>query len=172
LGVVALGACSQQGGTANGGHLSLTGSKYCTPFATANANTNAAGGLATSSASDPAASFDDCIHRWGYALAASRDPADVVAQASVQACSAILQSWSQQFASQAPQTTRMGRGAMSPEQQQQSDPMAQQMRAAEGRALFYVVQARAAGCAAPPANTLVSPTPVAASSYAPANPPS
>ena len=33
------------------------------------------------------------------------------------------------------------------------------MHAAEGRALFYVVQARAGGCAAPPpANTLVSPT--------------
>jgi hypothetical protein len=167
--MVALGACNQQGASADAGHLTLTGAKYCTPFASASADTNSAGGLATSTAADPAVGFDDCIHRWGYALAGSRDPADVVAQASVQACSAILQTWSQQLASQSPQTTRAGRGAMSPDQQQ-NDPMAQQMRAAEGRALFYVVQARAAGCAAPPANTLVSPTVAAAPGYPATNP--
>jgi hypothetical protein len=42
--------------------------------------------------------------------------------------------------------------------QQQPNPAAQRIHAAEGRALFYVVQARAGGCAAPPANTLVSPS--------------
>ena len=47
--------------------------------------------------SDPAAAFDDCTHRWGYVLAPSRDPADVVAQAAVEAWQSILASWSQQI---------------------------------------------------------------------------
>jgi hypothetical protein len=155
LSMAALCACNRQDAPADTAHLALTGSKYCTPFPTAVANTNTTGGLATAVASDPAVAFDDCIHRWGYALAPSRDPADVVAQASVEACSAILTSWSQQAMSQSPEPTSMSGGR---EAQQQPDPMQQRMHAAEGRALFYVVQARAGGCAAPPANTLVSPT--------------
>jgi hypothetical protein len=39
---------------------------------------------------------------------------------------------------------------------QQPSPQAQQIRMAESKALFYVVQARAAGCAPPPASTLLA----------------
>jgi hypothetical protein len=169
----ALGACNRQGASADGTHLTLTGSKYCTPFPTATASSNAtSGGLAApAAASDPAAAFDDCIHRWGYALAPSRDPADVVAQASVEACNSILMNWSQQAMGQSGMSEApMRGGGQGMQQQQQPSPMAQQMHAAEGRALFYVVQARAGGCGAPPANTLLSPTPT--TSYAAANPPS
>ena len=170
ISAAALCGCNRQAATVGAKSLTLTGSSYCTPFPTANANPSPAGGLAASP--DPAVAFDDCIHRWGYALAPSRDPADVVAQASVQACSSILETWSQQLASQgyqqAPEMTRRGRGSP---QQQQPDRMTQQMRAAGGRALFYVVQARAGGCAAPPANTLLSPTAPHPPSYPTSNPP-
>ncbi len=152
-----LTGCNRQAVTA-GGNISLAGGKYCTPFPTSPAAANAASGLAPATVSDPAIAFDDCIHRWGYVLAPSRDPADVVAQASVEACSSILASWSQQIgqAAQAEPTSYGARGRS--ETAQAPNPEAQRMHAAEGRALFYVVQARAGGCAAPPANTLVTPT--------------
>jgi hypothetical protein len=154
-----LAGCSRQSGTATAGGLGA-GGKYCSPFPSAAAATNSVG-LAPTQVNDPAASFDDCIHRWGYVLAPSRDPADVVAQASVEACSSILASWSQQLGQseqlQQPVETRRGRETMA-DQQQQPNPAAQRIHAAEGRALFYVVQARAGGCAAPPANTLVTPS--------------
>jgi hypothetical protein len=150
-----LAGCNRQAPTTNGDLTLSGGGKYCTPFPAAAEATNSASGLAPAVVSDPAASFDDCIHRWGYVLAPSRDPADVVAQASVEACSSVLASWSQQVGqSPEPDTYDRGRRAA----QQQPDPTAQRMHAAEGRALFYVVQARAGSCAAPPANTLVTPT--------------
>jgi hypothetical protein len=152
-----LAGCNRQAG-AEGGTVTLSGGKYCTPFPSTPAATNAAIGLAPAASADPAVAFDDCIHRWSYVLAPSRDPADVVAQASVEACSSILANWSQQAAQTAPaEPTRYssrGRG----ESAQPPNPEAQRMHAAEGRALFYVVQARAGSCAAPPANTLVTPT--------------
>jgi hypothetical protein len=155
-----LGGCNRQAEASAGG-VSMSGGKYCTPFAAPPAASNTAEGLAPATVSDPAVAFDDCIHRWGYVLAPSRDPADVVAQASVEACSSILASWSQQIGqtTQADTTQqyspRGGRGQQAP---QAPDPQAQRMHAAEGRALFYVVQARAAQCTAPPANTLVTPS--------------
>ena len=152
----ALAGCNRQ--AAEGGNISLAGGKYCTPFPTAAAATNATSGLAPAASSDPAVSFDDCIHRWSYVLAPSRDPADVVAQASVEACSSILANWSQQAAQTAlPEPTRYSSRGRS-DAAQPPNPEAQRMHAAEGRALFYVVQARAGSCAAPPANTLVTPT--------------
>ena len=155
----ALTGCNRQT-EANGGTITLAGGKYCTPFAAAPAASNATEGLAPAAVSDPAVAFDDCIHRWGYVLAPSRDPADVVAQASVEACSSILATWSQQSAQAAPpeQGQYSPRDRSQSEQQPAQDPQAQRMHAAEGRALFYVVQARAGQCAAPPANTLVTPT--------------
>jgi hypothetical protein len=153
----ALGGSNRQAAASNG-EITLAGGKYCTPFPAPPAASNAAEGLAPATVSDPAVAFDDCIHRWGYVLAPSRDPADVVAQASVEACSSILASWSQQIGqttqADATQYSPRGRG----QAQQAPDPQAQRMHAAEGRALFYVVQARAGQCAAPPANTLVTPT--------------
>jgi hypothetical protein len=154
---VGLAGCNRQAST-NGGEITLGGGKYCTPFPSATAATNATAGLAPAAVSDPAVSFDDCIHRWGYVLASSRDPADVVAQASVEACSSVLASWSQQI-SQASDNAAVDYGPRSRRESPQTpDPAAQRMHAAEGRALFYVVQARAGSCTPPPANTLVTPT--------------
>lgn len=150
-----LGGCNRES-VASSGNITLAGGKYCTPFPSAPAASNAAG-LAPAPNNDPAVAFDDCIHRWSYVLAPSRDPADVVAQASVEACSSILASWSQQVdQTQGDATDYSRRGASLASQP--PDPETQRMHAAEGRALFYVVQARAGGCAAPPANTLVTPT--------------
>ncbi|HWF77891.1 MAG TPA: hypothetical protein VN694_12025 [Caulobacteraceae bacterium] len=167
-----LAACNNAG--ASDGRLALTGSAFCTPFQKAGATptANNQSGLATtpaSTASDPGAAFDDCIHRWGYAMAPARDPADIVAHAAVDACGAQMNAWNQQVLAQAqeqnpqyqtqPPISRRGRQPMLDQQQQQNpqqQALAQHMQIAEARSLFYVIQARAAGCAPPPANTLVS----------------
>jgi hypothetical protein len=162
-----LAGCGASGTT--DGRLPLTGASYCTPFRTAN-NTSSQTGLATApvNTADPGTAFDDCVHRWAYAMAPARDPADVVAHAAVDACGSAMNAWNQQLmaqsndqtAEQAPPPTRRGRRAFDEAQQQQQSPqnaaLAEHMRVAEARSLFYVVQARAAGCAPPPANTLVS----------------
>jgi hypothetical protein len=179
-----LAACNNGGGD-GGGRLALTGSAFCTPFpkagATPTSNNNQQGGLAAtpaSTSSDPGAAFDDCIHRWGYAMAPARDPADIVAHAAVDACGAQMNAWNQQVMAQAqaqdqngyqtqqyqePPTSRRERAMamqMGQPQEQQQNPqqqqLAQHMQIAEARSLFYVIQARSAGCAPPPANTLVS----------------
>ena len=153
-----LSGCDQNATAQNSG-LQFTGSKYCSPFKTNGETTGAA--AMSAALSDPSGAFDDCIHRWGYTLAPARDPADVVAQAAVNACGPILSAWSQQtMGSQQqnapqPQPRYRGRQAQQPMQQPPS-PEQQQIRQAESKALFYVVQARAAGCAPPPANTLLA----------------
>jgi len=153
---IGLAGCNARGdAAAPGGGLSLAGSKYCDPFKPTNANTN--NGIATATASDPSAAFDDCVHRWAYTLAPDHDPADVVAHAAVDACGSILTQWNQQTLPQQqeqPTYRRESRAQMA--QGGQDDELAQRMRMVESRALFYVVQARAAGCAPPPANTLVA----------------
>ena len=148
-----LSGCSPTA-SAQGSGLQLTGSKYCSAFKAA-AETTGATALSTT-LSDPAGAFDDCIHRWGYTLAPARDPADVVAQAAVDACGPIIAAWNQQGASQEqPMPEPRYRSRESQDAQQQPSPQAQQIRMAESKALFYVVQARAAGCTPPPANTLL-----------------
>lgn len=146
-----LSGCSPQASAAIGG-LQLNGSQYCTAFK-AGTGANASGALNTA-LTDPRAAFDDCIHRWGYALAPARDPADVVAQAAVDACGPIIGAWSQQANEQPNGQPAPYRGRR--QQQAQASPVAQQIRMSEARALFYVVQARAAGCAPPPADTLLA----------------
>lgn len=144
---IGMAGCSDRSAAESDG-LAANGSKYCNAFKPAATNTN--GGLAPPAA-DPAASFDDCIHRWAYTLAPDHDPADVVARASVDACSPLLTAWNQQtLGQQSPEPQRSGRTG------QQSNPVAQRMGMVEARALFYVVQARAAHCAPPPANTLLT----------------
>ncbi len=144
--------CSRSAFAQNGG-LQTTGSKYCAPFKTSDAT----GASALNAAlTDPAGAFDDCIHRWGYTLAPARDPADVVAQAAVDACGPIIAAWSQQATSQEPAEQPSRYRSRESQQAQPPSPQAQQIRMAESRALFYVVQARAAGCAPPPANTLLA----------------
>jgi hypothetical protein len=148
---VGLAGCNRGDGT----RLPLIGKSYCTPFRAATAASNASSpngqsGLASTAilpGADPGAALDDCVHRWAYALAPSRDPADIVAHAAIDACGTMVTALSQQTAA-APE------GQTTQDQEQSESPVAQQMRATEGKALFYVVQARAAGCAPPPANSL------------------
>lgn len=144
-----LGGCERNGG--GGAHMALTGDSYCAPFRN---TAGAAGGAIASASTDPAGAVDDCVHREAYALASDPEAADTVAQAVMNACSGVLTSWSQQLANQTQ--------AVQPSPDQSPDQtgaaanpaLAQKMGMAEGRALFYVVQARAAGCKPPPANTL------------------
>ena len=111
---------------------------------------------------DPAAVVDACLHRWAYSLAPSRDQADVVASAVSAACSAGLSRWNQQTLSQQaqPQAGMSQPGmppAPAPDQQQATDlttgqptdMMTARAQFAQSRALFYVVEARAGGCAPP-----------------------
>lgn len=150
LAALSLAACSNNRMAANGG-----GNRLCTPFPQANAaaNANTAGAPAVSVApADPAEAVDDCLHRWGYSLAASSDPAGDVAQASVAACSRQLIAWNQQ--GMAP--TGPGGASNAPAEApslltgETTTPIAEHMNFAERRALFYVVQARAGKCAPPP----------------------
>jgi len=137
-------------------------SGVCKPFTTANAQTAAPPAATTlpgaappaNAPADPAATLDDCLHRWGYTLAASSDPANFVADATLAACGSQLASWNQQ-------TLTSGAGGGAPNggaveapslmNGQNTNPLAEHYSFAQGRALFYVVQARAGKCAPPPA---------------------
>ncbi|CAN7558326.1 hypothetical protein LJR225_004088 [Phenylobacterium sp. LjRoot225] len=135
-------------------------SRICTPFAAANASANpgpAAPGVAQPlpAAADPAAALDDCLHRWGYTLAASSDRAQEVAQAAIAACTPALTRWNQQTLS-APAAGSQGPGpaetAPSLLTGQATTPIVEHYNYAQARALFYVVQGRAGKCAPPPAS--------------------
>lgn len=110
----------------------------CKPFGEAGAAAPAAG---------PAV-VEDCVHRWAYALAASRDEAGAVAAAVTAACATHLARWNQQAlgadggepAGDAPSLLTG----------QTTNPIAERANFANDRALFYVVQARAGGCDPPP----------------------
>ena len=117
---------------------------YCAPFKTAQVSYPTA---------DPAAAFEDCTHRWGYALAQGRDSADVVAQAVVDACATPLSQWNQQTLSQNPQGDTAATSLVTG---QPTDLGGERARYAQSRALFYVVQARAGHCSAPPPTLLAS----------------
>lgn len=149
---VGLTGCNQNSASA-GPAIGLSASKYCSPFRTAQAST----GPAAPNATDPAAAFEDCAHRWGYALAPARDSADVVAQAVVDACSATLSSWNQQTLNQNPQAGTDN--ATSLTTGQPTDLFGERTRFAQSRAMFYVVQARAGNCAPPPPSTVASISP-------------
>ncbi|MDB5436238.1 MAG: hypothetical protein JWR47_2495 [Phenylobacterium sp.] len=156
LAAISLAACNnaqRPGGVASSGG----DTRLCTPFPTAAGATTsgqptapAPGVPATAPAlaADPAAALDDCLHRWGYALAASRDDANQVATATVAACGPSLSRWNQQ-------SLASDGGGGSPEAPslltgQPTTPLGEHFIYAQGRALFYVVQARAGKCAAPP----------------------
>ena len=140
LAAVSLGACS-------GAQQGVKG--ICTPFPAAAAQT--VGGPAAASSADPSAPLDDCLHRWAYSLAASDDPAEAVADATVAACTAALSRWNQQ--GMAPTTGPGGdtADATSLVTGQPVTAFVAHHEFAQGRALFYVVQARAGHCAPPPA---------------------
>lgn len=121
----------------------------CKPFTNASAN-QAAPGMAGPMLMDGAVAVEDCVHRWAYTLAgAEEDSADVVAQAVVAACMAPLSRWNQQsLAAEAAGDSRM-REAPSLLTGEPTNPIAEHNNFAEGRALFYVVQARAGDCKPP-----------------------
>lgn len=148
--VVALGLAACENTASGGGRAG--GSRVCTPFpeGTAQSGTNAP---AAPISSDPAAALDDCLHRWAYSLAVSADPAEQVADASVAACAGNLARWNQQgLTAGAPgaPAANMTETAPSLLTGQPTNPIAEHYNFAQSRALFYVVQARAGKCPAPP----------------------
>lgn len=124
-------------------------SAVCKPFTAASTSaTNAMPAANVLPAGDPSAALDDCLHRWGYALAPSTDPANVVADAALDACTSALTTWNQQALSSggpggAEQAPSLVNG-------QSTNPIAEHYSFAQARALFYVVQARAGHCGPPP----------------------
>ena len=147
LACAGLAGCNGNGGGGSGGGV-------CKPFTAPAAQpapgANAAAGVQPGAApamgaADGAAGLDDCLHRWGYALAASSDPANVVGQAVVAACSDQLSGWNQS-------SMGTGGGIQAPSLMtgEATNPISEHHAFAEGRALFYVVQARAGKCAPPP----------------------
>ncbi|HEY8574106.1 hypothetical protein [Phenylobacterium sp.] len=144
LGCLALAACDDPGEQrASGGGA---GNRICTPFP-------GEGGQASAAPAGPMegrGAVDDCLHRWSYALAASPDPADHVAQAAVAACSGALARWNQQaLAPTGPGDLRPPSEAPSLLTGEDTNPVSERYNFASGRALFYVVQARAGKCPAP-----------------------
>jgi hypothetical protein len=97
-------------------------------------------------ASEGAAAVDECVKRWGYALAGSGDDADIVAEAASTACGAALSRWNQQIIAQPGADTETASLTTG----QPTNPLAEHNNFMHRRALFYVVQARAGRCASPP----------------------
>ncbi len=98
-------------------------------------------------APEGAATVDECVRRWAYSLASSRDPAESVAEAAAVACSTQLSRWNQAMLTQ-PDTAE---GSTSLITGQATNPLAEHNAFAHSRALLYVVQARAGNCAPPAA---------------------
>lgn len=157
---LALAGCNNNGRTAGG-----SASGVCKPFTAPTANTQAAPPAATAlpganvlpaaPPEDPSAALDDCLHRWGYTLAGATDAANVVAEATLAACSAQLAGWNQQSLSSAAGGASNAAGEEAPSllNGQSTNPLAEHFNFAQGRALFYVVQARAGHCGPPPASS-------------------
>ena len=147
--LIAAGALAALGlaGCNNPEARSAANSRICTPFS------EAAATAAPTTAADPAAGLDDCLHRWAYTLASSTDRAPDVAQATVAACTPALTRWNQAgLTSGAPgQPPAPAQSAPSLLTGQPTTPIGEHYAYAQGRALFYVVQARAGKCAPPPA---------------------
>ncbi len=101
---------------------------------------------ATPATADGATVLEDCLHRWAYSLHSGRDEAAVVADAVVAACTAPLARWNQATLTADAQPAE----APSLLTGETTNPIAQHGAFAEDRALFYVVQARAGACKAPP----------------------
>ncbi len=147
---LALGAAALAGCHANpNGDIAVNGkgdSRICTPFA-AVTTTAAVPGAPAVAVADGSSTVDDCVHRWAYTLAGSRDPADLVGQAAVAACATAVSGWNDQVMSQGGAPIRE---AMSMTTGEAMNPIAAHGEFAKARALFYVVQARAGNCAPPP----------------------
>lgn len=120
--------------------------RICTPFTTASAPATNTAPAPPGAPGAEATAFDECLHSWGYRLAASQgDPAESVAGAVLAACGEALSRWNAQAVSQpgdeAPAVDlHTGRTMTALEQRYDY---------ARGKALFYVVQGRAGHCKAP-----------------------
>ncbi len=111
------------------------------------AGTAAAGTTLPAVSTDAGTAMDDCVRRWAYSLAPSRDIAQEVANAAVGACSRTLARWNEQSLSQ----TSAPQQAPSITTGELTSPLAEHNAYAHARALLYVVAARAGHCAPPPA---------------------
>lgn len=141
LAAIGLSAC--------GGHEEhMVNSKICTDFKTTTGGAQAA--TPSLALNDAAAPVDDCLRRWAYSVAGARDSADVVAYAVVAACGAPLSRWNQGALAQ-PGSDQ----AVSITTGQPTNALAEHAAFAHGRALLYVVQARAGRCSPPPAANAV-----------------
>ena len=137
---VGLSACNDGGRMVN--------SQICTDF---KATTGAQAPAAPGGIIDAATPVDECVRRWAYSLAGARDSADVVANAAVAACGAQLSRWNQAGLNQPAQAGGGQVEALSLATGEPTNPLAEHNAFANGRALLYVVQARAGRCAPPPA---------------------
>ncbi|MBS0362635.1 MAG: hypothetical protein JSR98_14765 [Proteobacteria bacterium] len=141
IAAASLAACTA---SSNGG-LAADGA-VCQPFAKTTVATGPAPPAPAAMTGDPAAALDDCLHRWGYALAHSSDDAQPVANAVLAACGSSLSRWNQAALATAPAADQ----APSLITGQPTTPLGEHFVYAQSRALFYVVQARAGKCASPP----------------------
>lgn len=135
LGVLGLSACNDTD------HAVAANSRICVDFKAAKPVQSAA-----PEADASAGPLDDCVRRWAYSLAPSRDAADTVAQAVVGACNGQLARWNSQVLN-----VQGSAEAASLTTGEPTTPLAEHNAFAHGRALLYVVQARAGACAPPPA---------------------
>ena len=141
LAALSLAACDD--GRVKGNHA------LCYTFHTTSTTTTATtapAAPATDLTALAATPIDECLRRWAYSLAPSRDPADTVSDAVVAACTGDLARWNEQG---------LGQGGNSAEAPsittgQPTNAMAEHNALAHGRALLYVVEARAGNCAPPP----------------------
>jgi hypothetical protein len=124
----------------------MVNAKICADFKN---NAVQTGAMAAADAVGP---MNECLRRWAYSLAGARDGADVVADATVAACGAALSRWNQTALAQQAQASERGpEEALSITTGQPTNAFAEHNAFAQGRALFYVIQARAGRCAPPPA---------------------
>lgn len=101
-------------------------------------------------AADGAPALEDCLHRWAYTLAGGPDDAGTVADATVAACTGPLTRWNQQSLTAAAAGPEQAQEGLSLLTGEPSSPIAEHRSFAADRALFYVAQARAGSCKAPP----------------------
>jgi hypothetical protein len=129
LAALGLSACSD--------HRQAANAKLCADFKAKPAPAASADGVVP---------VEECTRRWAYSLAPSVDDANVVADAVVAACTPQLSRWNQQTLNQPGaegEATSITTG-------QPTTPLAEHSAFTRNRALFYVVQARAGNCPAPP----------------------
>jgi hypothetical protein len=137
LATLALAACEDHGGT-------MVNSKLCPDFRPPSAG-------APPAATDAAAPVDECVRRWAFSLAGSRDEAEVVANAAVAACGAALTRWNQASLNQpAPDASGAPAQTLSLDTGQPTNALAEHNAFAQRQALLYVVEARAGRCRPPP----------------------